>query len=250
MAAMWSAENLVVVGAIFLLAGFVKGVVGLGLPTVALALVAATLGLKQGMALMLIPAIATNIWQGLSGGALRQVLSRLWLFLLASCIGVWFGVGVLADSDAELMSGLLGVVLVFYAGLSLVTPQIPEPGRFERWISPPVGLLAGFMAGMTGSYMVPGALYLQALRLPRDVLVQALGVAFTTALAVLSTALVRYDILTWQLAALSTLALGPAFAGMAVGRRVRLRIPEPLFRRVFSSAVLLLGIYIVARVFF
>ncbi|HJP22663.1 MAG: sulfite exporter TauE/SafE family protein [Alphaproteobacteria bacterium] len=247
---MWTVENLVVVGAIFLLAGFVKGVVGLGLPTVALALVAATLGLKQGMALMLIPAIATNIWQGLSGGALREVLRRLWLFLLASGIGVWFGVGVLAEADANLMSGLLGVVLVCYAGFSLVTPQIPEPGRFERWLSPPVGLLAGFMAGLTGSYMVPGALYLQALRLPRDVLVQTLGVAFTTTVLVLSAALARHDILTWQMAALSTLALAPAFAGMAVGRRLRLRLPEPLFRKVFFSAVLLLGIYIVGRVFF
>ena len=247
---MWTVENLVVVGAIFLLAGFVKGVVGLGLPTVALALVAATLGLKQGMALMLIPALATNIWQSLSGGALRAVLRRMWVFLVAASIGAWFGVDVLAEADATLMSGLLGIVLCCYAGLSLVTRQIPEPGRHERWMSPPIGLLAGFVAGLTGSFMVPGALYLQALRLPRDILVQALGVAFVTTVLVLTVALARHQILTWQIGLLSTVALGPAFAGMALGRRLRQHLPEAVFRRVFFSALLGLGIYIVARVFF
>ena len=250
MGTMWSAENLLMIGAIFLLAGFVKGVVGLGLPTVALALVAATLGLKQGMALMLIPALATNIWQSLSGGALRAVLRRMWVFLLAASIGAWFGVDVLAEADAALMSGLLGIVLVCYAGISLVTQQIPAPGRHERWMSPPVGLLAGFVAGLTGSFMVPGALYLQALRLPRDILVQALGVAFVTTVLVLTAALARHQILTWQIGLLSTVALGPAFAGMALGRRLRQSLPEIVFRRVFFSALLGLGIYIVARVFF
>ncbi len=66
---MWTPETLAVVATAFLLAGFVKGVVGLGLPTVALALLTATLGLREAVALMLVPSFATNLWQGLAVSA-------------------------------------------------------------------------------------------------------------------------------------------------------------------------------------
>jgi len=71
-----------------------------------------------------------------------------------------------------------------------------------------------------------------------------------TTVLVLTVALARHQILTWQIGLLSTVALGPAFAGMALGRRLRQHLPEAVFRRVFFSALLGLGIYIVARVFF
>jgi len=73
---MWSAEHLLLIAAVFVLAGFVKGIIGLGLPTISLALMAALLGLKDAIALMLIPAIATNVWQGLAGPHLKSILRR------------------------------------------------------------------------------------------------------------------------------------------------------------------------------
>ncbi len=60
---MGNVETLAIVAAAFVLAGFVKGVIGMGLPTVSLALLAIALGLKEAMALMLIPSFVTNVWQ-------------------------------------------------------------------------------------------------------------------------------------------------------------------------------------------
>ena len=62
------------VSAIFALGGLVKGVAGFGLPTVGLGLLALSRPLPEAMALMLLPTIATNIWQALAGGALRAAL--------------------------------------------------------------------------------------------------------------------------------------------------------------------------------
>ncbi len=84
---MWTAEVLVIVCATFLFAGGVKGVVGLGLPTISLALLAASVGLREAIALMLVPALVTNLWQGLTGGAFVALLRRLWPMLLAACLG-------------------------------------------------------------------------------------------------------------------------------------------------------------------
>jgi uncharacterized membrane protein YfcA len=68
---MFSIEVLAVIAAAFLVAGFVKGVVGLGLPVISIAILAATIGLKSAVALFLIPAMATNLSKSLSGSPPR-----------------------------------------------------------------------------------------------------------------------------------------------------------------------------------
>lgn len=246
---MWPIETLAIITAAFLLAGAVKGVVGLGLPTVSLALLTASLGLKDAMALMLVPSFVTNLWQGAVGGAAGPILRRIWTLLLAACLGTWFGAGVLARADALLLSGLFGLILCAYSLFSLMTPQIPPPGRRESWLSPLVGAVSGVVTGLTGSFVVPGVLYLQALGLPRDVLVQAMGITFTTATVALALSLSAHDLLPLDLGLLSALALAPAALGMLLGQSVRRRLPEARFRRVFFGALLLLGVYIAARAF-
>ncbi len=53
--------------------------------------------------------------------------------------------------------------------------------------------------------------------------------------------------LSAELAWLSTLALLPALVGMVLGQSIRQRLSEPVFRRVFFVALLLLGTYIIAN---
>ena len=245
---MWTTEVIIIVCATFLLAGWVKGVVGLGLPTIALALLAATVGLREAIALMLIPSLVTNVWQGLAGGAFAVLMHRLWPLLLAACLGTWLGVGVLAQADAALLTGLLGVMICAYAGVSLATPQVPPPGRWETVLSPSVGAFGGVVTGLTGSF-IPGILYLQALGLSRDHLVQALGISFTVLTVALAAAFTRQDMMTADLWLLSAVAVAPAVLGMVLGRFVRRRLPEALFRRVFFGALLLLGAYLAVRAF-
>ncbi len=243
---MWTAEFIAIVCATFLFAGWVKGVVGLGLPTIALALLAATVGLREAIALMLVPALVTNVWQGLAGGALAPLLRRLWPLLLAACLGTWFGVGVLAQADTVLLTGVLGVMICAYAGISLAAPLIPPPGHWEGVLSPTVGAIGGIVTGLTGSF-IPGILYLQALGLSRDHLVQAMGIAFTVLTVALAGALTRREMMTADLWLMSAVAVAPAALGMVLGQAVRRRLSEAVFRRVFFSALLLLGAYLASR---
>ena len=240
-------DTILIVAAVFLFAGFIKGVIGVGMPTIALALLAATLGLKAGMALLVVPTVITNIWQALSGGGAPAMARRLWPFLATAFVATWFGVGLLARTDAALLLGLLGLLLCAYSGISLATPQIPQPGRHERWLSPGVGAVSGLLTGMTGSSIVPGVLYLQTLGLGRDGLVQAIGIALTFAMLALGISLAGHNLLPPSLGVLSAAALVPALAGMAVGRIARKRIPEVAFRRIFFAGLLLLGVYLAVR---
>jgi uncharacterized membrane protein YfcA len=91
------------------------------------------------MALMLILSFATNVWQALAGGSFRTIVRRLWPLFVSACIVTWFGTGLLAQTDTVWSSALLGILLCVYSAVSLLTPPIPSPGRWERWLSPAVG---------------------------------------------------------------------------------------------------------------
>ena len=231
----------------FLLAGTVKGVIGLGLPTLALGLLTATAGLSQAMALLLVPSFVTNLWQALVGGHGRVILARLWPFLLAATATVWVGAVVLTRVDTALLSSLLGVLLITYAALSLGRLQLAIGKRHEAWAGPLIGGINGVLTGMTGSFVVPGVPYLQGIGLPRDQLVQAMGMLFTASTVALALALGGSRLLSAELAVGSTGAVLPALVGMVLGQRLRRRLSEQLFRRIFFLALMALGGYITAR---
>lgn len=246
----WTTATLALAAAVFLLAGLIKGIAGAGLPTVALALLALFIDIKVAIALLVVPALITNIWQGLTGGAFGPIAKRLAPMLAASVIGIWIGVTILSVGDAKVLAGILGIVLFFYAGYSLTTPQIAPPSpRAESWLGPPVGFVTGILFGFTGSFLVPGVLYMQALGLKRDHFVQAMGIAFSFSSLVLWIFLAGNGLFSISLGVASTLVCVPAILGMVLGQRLRSGMSEAKFRRYFFVTLLGLSLYIVARAF-
>jgi uncharacterized membrane protein YfcA len=244
-----SALDLTLIALVFVLAGTVKGTIGFGLPTVAIGLLTALIGLREALVIMLVPSLATNLWQAMSGNALKAIFARLWPLMLCGAIGTWFGVGFLVKSDALLFSGLLGILLCLYAVISLLTPQMPPPGDREKYLTPAVGLVTGVLAGLTGTYVLPSALYLQALGLNRDVLIQALGIWFVTATLSLGTSLGLRNALPLDHGAASLMAVIPAIVGMRLGQIVRARVSEHRFRTLFFSGLGLLGAFLAYQAF-
>ena len=231
---------------VFLFAGGIKGVIGLGLPTVSLGLLAVFLDLTTAMALLTLPAAATNLWQAAVGGNGRAILRRLWPFMLAATATVWIGALALTRVDLALLSALLGLVLAVYAGLGLAGLRFAVPGRAELWAGPLLGSVNGVLTGMTGSFVVPGVMYLQAIGLGRDALVQAMGFLFCVSALALAAALGGSGLFPREVGLVSAAALVPAFAGMAAGRVLRRRLSEERFRRIFFMGILALGAYIFA----
>ena len=233
--------------AVFLLAGTVKGVIGLGLPTVSLGLMTAILDLPSAMALMVAPSFVTNLWQALNGPHTREVAKRIWPFLAVATVTIWVGAQGLAAVDLRLLSALLGLMLVIYAMLALGGARIVIAPRQERWAGPVFGLANGVLTGLTGAFVVPGVMFLQAIGLDRDQLVQAMGMLFTLSTLALAIALGGHGLWSMELGWVSLAAVIPAIYGMIIGRWLRKRLSEQTFRKVFFISILLLGIYIAAR---
>lgn len=231
----------------FLLAGGVKGVIGLGLPTVSLGLLAATLDLTTAMAVLLFPSFVTNIWQAIVGGNGKAILYRIWPFLCLATVTILLGSSALSTINPLLLSMLLGVLLLAYSIFNLLGFRLVISTQHNKWIGPLAGIANGILTGMTGSFVVPGVLYLQAIGLSRDMLIQAMGMLFTLSTIGLSLALQKQNLLTPELAIVSAIAIVPAIIGMVVGQRVRKSLSETKFRKIFFLSILVLGIFIIVK---
>ena len=236
-----SLEIVAMVTATFLLAGLVKGVIGMGLPSVAIGLLAIVMSPAQAVAIMLGPSLITNVWQMLIGPHLIPLLRRLWLLLVGSVIGIWLGGGILTSTNSRYAALGLGVALVIYAAIGLSAVRFSVPRRHEPWLSPLVGLATGFIAGGTGVFVIPAGPYFQAIGLDKDELVQMLGISFTVSTLALGLVLWRDGVMHPSNAAGSMLAVLPALVGMAIGQRIRGFASEATFRRWFFIGLLLLG---------
>jgi uncharacterized membrane protein YfcA len=241
-----SAMLFVVIGTFFI-AGAIKGVIGLGLPTVSLALLTVALDLSTAMALLLVPSFVTNLWQSVVGSNAKVILYRLWPFLLMATVTVWIGVAALARLNPSLLTALLGALLVTYSVVNLGGIRLTIPIRSEVWAGPLIGSANGVLTGMTGSFVVPGVMFLQAIGLSRDMLIQAMGMLFTASTLALAAALRQANFLTVEHGVLSAIAVLPAIVGMIAGQRIRHSLSEQRFRTVFFIALFVLGAYIIAN---
>jgi uncharacterized membrane protein YfcA len=241
------ADLLLVILPVFLLAGLVKGVIGLGLPTVAMGLLGVIMLPAEAAALLIVPSAVTNIWQMLAGGRLGALVRRLWPMLAGSCIGTWAGGGLLARDPTGHAGTALGVALILYAVVGIAAPRLSLSTRREIWIGPLAGVLTGLITAATGVFVLPAVPYLQAIALEKEELVQALGLSFTVSTLALAAGLARDGVLGFDIAGASLLALLPALGGMWLGQWLRLRTSPVTFRRCFFLGLLALGGYLVLR---
>lgn len=233
--------------AAFFIGGFVKGIIGFGILVVVMVILVQVMTVADAIAVLMIPGIVSNVWQATRGPWMKPLLRRLWPFLTAAMVGTVAGAMVLAGTKSGHMTAFLGLVLTPYSLYALIAPRLPEPGRREAWMAPAASGSGGVLFGMTGIFIVPGILYLETLRLPRDQFVQALGMTFITLTATMVLALTGLDLISDGHMILALIAIGPTFAGMWAGSKLRNRISEDGFRKVFFIALAVAGVHMVAR---
>ena len=240
-------STLTFVLAVFLLAGFTKGIIGLGLPTISMGLLAVVLSPVEAAALLILPSLVTNVWQMVDGPHLKSLLRRLWPLNLGVCLGTWLGAVFLSGLGGPYGALALGVALVLYAVTGLAALKFTVPQRSEGWLGPVTGAVTGAITAATGVFVIPAVPYLQAIGLAKDELVQALGLSFTVSTLALVVTLAGSTGLTTGLAWPSMAGVAVALVGMRLGQAVRARLSPQTFRLWFFAGLLALGAYLAAR---
>ena len=210
--------------------------VGLGLPTVSLGLLSLFVDLPTAMALLVMPSLLTNIWQAIVGGEFSSLFRRLWLFLLLAVTMVHVGAELFTWLKLRFCNGPSGRSYFICAACFDWKDTQLSPVQ-ERVFSPICGAINGMLTGLTGTLFIPGVMFLQAIGLSKDALVQAMGMLFAASTASLGLALYWHGLMPFDVGILSCAALLPALFGMRIGQTLRGHLSQDLFRRLFLIAI-------------
>ncbi|OTG67057.1 hypothetical protein B9T25_09125 [Acinetobacter sp. ANC 4470] len=235
---------------VFALAGMIKGTIGLGLPAVSMGLLTLFMSPFQAATLLIIPSMVTNIWQLFAEGHVLRLVRRFWPLLLGIILGsIWSIFPTLGHGEFQ-SEALLGGMLALYGLYGLFAKNMPNLAPYEKWLSPVIGYLGGALTVATGVVVIPVVPFLQSLHLKRDDLVQSLGLAFTVSTICLAVFLQQNPIEDIPIDyKMSLIALLPALVGMWLGTKIRYRIPEQKFRKVFFCGLVIFGGYMVLHQF-
>ena len=240
--------DFIAVSLIFFAAGAVKGMLGMGLPTIAMGLLGLVMSVASAAALLTVPSLVTNVWQALAGSRLVALVRRLGTMQLGIVCGTLLAPVLLPAPPEALGRQLLGACLIAYGAFGLLGRSLGAlPARHEAWAGLIVGSITGVITGLTGVFVLPAVPYLQTLGLGKDGLSQALGLCFTTSTLALATMLVLQGHMSLQTSAQSLLMVLPAITGMWLGQTLRGFMSETLFRRSFFVGLVLLGGWLTAR---
>jgi uncharacterized membrane protein YfcA len=239
--------TLAIVLAGFLFASTLKGIVGIGQITTAVAILGTVMSLREAVPLLVLPAIASNIVQACEGGGLGATVRRFGLLNAAGCAGIWLGTVILYLVEPSVPVTLLGVLVCAYCAMNLMALRLSVPRARERLLLPVVGAVSGVLTCATGSLHLLLAAYYQAIGLAKDKYVQANAVSFLIGGVVWVAALADQGVMTRSTLTISVLILIPTFAGLALGRWLRRRVPEATFRICVYVFLLLLGLNLIRK---
>ncbi|WP_118138679.1 sulfite exporter TauE/SafE family protein [Oceanicella sp. SM1341] len=234
--------------AVMLLAGFIKGAVGFALPMIAVSGLGMLLPPQLAVAALILPALASNIWQALHQGP-RAALGSLRRHALL--VGVMLVTIVPAAQALTLIPDralflVLGTVVSGACALQLSGWTPPDPGDSGR-VAAGVGLVAGISGGLAAVWGPPIVLYLLARGTDKRESVRVQGIAYLLGSVVLALAHLRSGLIDRETAPFSALLVLPAMLGMVAGLRLQARLPQARFRRLTMLVLLLAGLNLLRR---
>jgi len=233
-----------------LLAGAVKGTIGIGTPIVGVPLLSLFLDIPSTLMLLSVSLVLTNIPQALEGGRTGEALRSLLPVIAGLVPGIFIGARTIAYVDARTASGITGSALLLISILMLASPKFRMTPGSSRWIGFTAGFLGGILTGVAaiGAPLVFAYLLAKGLQ-PREFTKQAsLFLVFSSSLlAIALTGARTFD--TGDLL-VSMAALVPVGIGMIFGRIVRDRIPPRLFKNFVLAAVMASSLDLLRRALF
>jgi len=233
------------------LGGIVKGVVGLGLPIVAIAILLNFVPPLTALGLMVAPILITNLWQMVRSGNIMEPLRRFWVMILCALICLFIGAELVVAMDTKVLFGVLGACVVVFSGSNLIRPRLhPLDPKTEKWVAPIAGAAGGMLGGISTIWGPPMMMYFVALKLPKDDFVRAVGMAWFTLSLPLAFAYWRNGIFSGDVIYLSVFACIPGMVGIRIGEVIRERINQETFCKVMLVMLFLIGLNLIRRAVF
>ena len=240
------ADALAVVIGAFVIGGLVKGLIGGGLPSIVVPIMALVVEPAWAAAATLIPVMVTNIWQAVDGNRAMAVLRRFWAYYGCLALGVAAGSQILVGLPPLTAALLIGVAVVLMSPIAVISDRFHVSAQRETWLNPVVGGSMGLMGGTTVIF-TPTLIYFAALRIDKDTYVTAAALTALFCMVPLYLGLGFSAALTWEVARASLVLLIPTMGGYFVGRALRNAISQRAFRMILTASLVLVGIGLIYK---
>lgn len=241
------ALTILLIAVAFFFGGAMKGILGIGLPLVAVPLLATAFDPPTAIALMAAPVFTANLWQVARSGLARAVWRRFWPAFAPLVVTTVVAAQFVTRIDPRTGTLILSAIVIAFCVSQLVPPRFAVTPRAERWLTPGLGGFAGLLGGVSNFFGPPLIAYLIALRLPKDTFVAAIGLLFLIGTTPLYASLAVSGTLNGPVLATSAAAALPNIAGVALGTRLRGRLSQQTFRRLLVAALLLIALNLIRR---
>lgn len=222
--------------------GFVKGVVGVGLPMIAVPLMSFVVPAYVAAALIVLPVFPANLVQVRTGGPLAQKIKRFWPISMGIAIGTFLSAPFIINADPKALQLLVACIVSLYAVQRIAKRDFSIKPDREKMIGIGSGLFAGGVGGIT---MLIGPLvvvYMAALKLERDVFVGSIAFVYLVTTFSIALTLATFDQLTPSLLTASVLACIPATLGVVVGAQCRRYISQSIFDHVLTILIVAIAV--------
>lgn len=214
-----------------------KGVLGLGLPMIAIPVLTLIGGLPKALAIVTIPVAAANLWQvwrfrhAVTGG--RALLA----FLATGALGTAGGTWLLASVDAAWLEATLGGIVILYLALRLAHPAFALSRAAGARVAPFTGLASGLLHGTTGISGPVSITYFHAMTLPRAEFIFCTGSMFLMFTLIQIPLLASAGILTGASALTGLLCLPAVALGLAAGGRIARHVKPAVFDKLVLAVL-------------
>lgn len=233
-----------------IVAGLLKGMIGVGMPIVALPLLSLFVDVKSAAMLLSMPLIFSNLPQALEGGKTGRCLMQLTPVLIGMIPGLFLGVRVLLALDANIAKMIAGLVLVGVGGVTLLAPKLKLQPRLVL----PAGIIFGFFGGILGGIAAMAGplvfIFMLARGLHGKAFTKEASLFLVVSSALLALLLTASREFSWMDVSISTAATLPVVLGMHVGQHLRDRIAPETFKKLVLIAVIASGAELLRHGFF
>jgi uncharacterized membrane protein YfcA len=235
---------------IFLAGGMVKGLIGVGLPTVTLTLLSFVFDIKDSISIILIPVILTNFYQMLDGNYLREIISDVKFFLIGSFLFIFPGFYFLTILKSDTILIILALLLIINSLLSLMKYEIKIKNYKSKKIQLIIGSMTGLTTGVTSIYTMPFIFLIQSLNYSKNKVIQLMGLSFFIFASMQLVLFSSYQMINFNKLLVSLLACFPILIGVYFGAVLRKRISESFFKTLFNMMLVIMGGLLIIKIIF
>ena len=227
--------------------GLAKGVLGVGLPMIALPLLYTSLPIREAVAIMYGPVLLMNVWQAFQGGWFLTALRKFWPMMTAVVAGTWLGAKALVGIDATTLQVIVGATVAGFSLVNLLQPKLAVSPKHFLWLSVVVGVTGGFFGGLTLFIGPAVIMFMVALRIPKEEFIGTIGLVYLLGIIPTGITYVAEGVLRAEHIVPTLIACVPVFVGMLAGQWIRGRVNEDTFRKTLLVALVLIGLNMVRQ---